>query len=73
MTSVTVRKQWRFCLHIRTNYVEVRVHWLQPYRTSFPLSVSCFTLSAHEKKSAMSLKIPMKLKSKFSPNVDRND
>jgi hypothetical protein len=73
MTSVTLRKQRRFCLHIRPIYVEMRFHWVQPYYTSFPLSVSCFTLSAHENKSEMSVKIPSKLKRKFSQNNDQTE
>jgi hypothetical protein len=35
-----------------------------------PLSVFCFTLSAHENKSAMSIKIPLQLKNKFIQNTD---
>lgn len=73
LTSVTGIKQWRFCLNIGPNYVEVRVHWVQPSCASFPLSVLCFTLSAHENNTEMSLKIPPKLKTKFSQNNDKNE
>jgi hypothetical protein len=57
MTSVTLGIQPRFCVLIRTNYVEVHFHWIQPYYTTFRLSASCFTLSAHENKSETNLRI----------------
>jgi hypothetical protein len=70
---VTGIKQGRFCLNIGPNYVEVRFPWIQPSCASFPLSLSRFTLSAHENNTEMSIKIPPKLKRKFCQNNDKNE